>query len=552
MAIARIADKYPCFLLVWQDFFIIYLTFFIYLTRGFIHYFQYEWVHERVKYFNDHAQVQGFGGKANAEKREKAAGFFHRHRRWIEKKNLLRNCVIIIVVFLVPMPLFASIKMADRFRTIDSGEVCDDFHWGDSITFVSIFSILTGFFLSFKARKAYDVHNTRKDLIYALYVTTAAFVVYTLSTVTEQFGISKKFPFSSFASSLLCLGLNYFSGWLPVASLKERGYERERSSFSSRNVDVVQQVQLEKPHVIHSGRFKEFFDYIGNPVGYAAFHNYLMKAYAIENIYFANSVIHYESKATAKLEKIQNNPENNEDAVEVAFENERNELLKSALSIYNEYMIPDAILWVNVSYAAKAKYDFPFKEAIEAGNLEVAQNSERISWHPSLSEIPTLDLPSIFTSALLDVLVLLVDDLFRSFKNTIEFEQSKVSIWQASPLSSPTSRLTTPRHSERRRSLNNLNAETEKDHSSQRSNERRRSKSKPTAAPTHPASISSHNSSYAEPEKDQSSQNSPDRRRSKSQQTIVPAIISSDPFDIKESFHEVNVMLNTPDSPSSV
>jgi hypothetical protein len=219
MAIARILPKYPCFVLVWQDFLIIYLTFLIYLTRGFIHYFQYEWVHERLTFFNEKDLVeQGFGGRGVVKTKEKV-GFFHKHRHWIERNNLLRNCSI-IVLLLTPMPLYASIKMADRYRTIDSGEVCDEFQWGNSISVVSIISIATGFFLSFKARKAYDVHNTRKDLKFALYCTTIAFITYTLSTFTKQFGISKKFPFSSFASSLLCLSLNYFSGWLPVRENK--------------------------------------------------------------------------------------------------------------------------------------------------------------------------------------------------------------------------------------------------------------------------------------------------------------------------------------------
>jgi hypothetical protein len=430
MAIGRIIDVYPCIILIWQDFVIIYLTFFVYLVRGFIHYYQYEWVHERLKFYKENENKDRYGRKGSLQVKTKP-GFFHKYRKLIEKRTLLRNCGICMLL-MAPLPLYASVMMYDRFRTSDSGEVCDDYQWGNFNSLISTIEILVGLFVSFKARKAYDIYNARNDLKFSVLVTLIAFIIYLLSTFANQFGINRRFPISSFASGWLCLGLNYFSGWLPVREIKKQLKAQATSQVTQYPIEQ----NVHRGSLAELSRFKSFLDYIATDVGVAAFKNFLLKSWAVENLFFVQDVLKYERLATSRAQQMAEEEKKlNDEGKEKALALERNRLLLEALVIFDKYLAPDAQLSVNVRHEFKLSYDEAFTEVLDSRRADKELTEEMILEHECLKPFDIHQLRKIFNPALIEVLVLLSDDLFRRFKSDPEYEKPP-DIWQASPIPS--------------------------------------------------------------------------------------------------------------------
>jgi hypothetical protein len=421
MALARILPAFPCFILIWQDFMITYVTFLVWITRTFILFFRYEWVHERLQYFRKEKELMEATDKAKKMKQLKVNVFYHNHRHWMDKSFLLKTFMIWTALGAI-VPLYYSINSYNVFRTLENGDICDRFGWGTIVSGVLLIYVISFVLFAFRLRKAQDIHNIRKDLKDGICVVALTFIIYSLSSFTNQFGISQRFPVSTFVSGLCCIAMTYVGAWRPVNFALRVERTRSHSSLgkpptSKGNGEgsIAQNGSRAEIRTIDSPKFQKFHQFVSDPVRRAAFEGFLMKAFAIENLCFFDSILQYE-------ELFSNIDEAKDPEVQ------RSNILAAALNIFKQYVTYDAVLMVNISYDSKRPFEKAFLAALKAGNLEDFSSQRQFQWHESLSEMTISSLQGLYEKPFNEVLTILVEDLFRKFKSTPEYKTCSIGI----------------------------------------------------------------------------------------------------------------------------
>jgi hypothetical protein len=413
MGIARILPSYPCFILVWQDYSLCVVVFVCYVVRTLVMHFKYEWVHERLKYFQREKEIM------NGVETKPLRTWYHEHRHWMDKSFLMK-VVGAIIVSLAVFPSYASIRAAKLFRTIETNQICDENGWGEFFAVCIVIQVVILAILAIKVRKAQDIYNCRRELKYGALTIAVVFVMYTSASFTNQYGISTRFPISTLFAGGCGLVLSYIVGWLPVRDIpkidhllrgsKVYGSSKQQQLKLQRDADSSSKEEPSKTMgVMGSAMFNRFSSFISTSVARGEFERFLLKAYAIENLCFFDAMVQYNQ--TAFAENV-----------------ERNKLLVDALRVYDEFIREGAVLNVNISHESKAKFDVIFQAALEQGALQSHDvlNSEQFKEF-SVSELQTL-----YEGAFKEILSLLVEDLLRKFRNTPEYDAISLELLQNS------------------------------------------------------------------------------------------------------------------------
>jgi hypothetical protein len=413
MALGRIVPTYPCFILVWQDYAIGCILILLYATRSFILYFKHEWVHERLKYFK--------------REKERMAGreiqpmkmWFHNHRHWMDQNILLRKVTIVIIAFAI-FPLYASIRMASVLRTMETNDICDENGWGLFVTSTQVVQIIFCALTSNVVRKTNDLYNVRNELKLTGISVFVVFIVYASAALSNQYGISPRFPISTFVAGIYCLCLSFIVGWLPVRSITrvETGLNLSliRQLSSTEQISSREQEE-EMKGVMNSMQFQNFQQFISDEVARAAFENFLLKAYAIENLCFYDSIVRY-SQMVKELES------GNSDEYNI-----RHKLLTEALQVYQQFMMDGAVLLVNISQQSKRSFEQSFTDVLSSGKPLSKNLSD---WPEELQKLSVSELKALLEPQFGEILNLLVEDLLRKFKTTPEYQACSAGMRQNS------------------------------------------------------------------------------------------------------------------------
>jgi hypothetical protein len=401
LALGRMLDYYPCSLLIWQDFAITYVTILVYLFRAFIYYFKYEWVHERLEYFE----------KSKIQQKVKSSTFFHRHRNLMRKEILFRIFAGIVVIEAI-VPAAYSVLRRNDFRDHLNGAVCDSNGWSYFVYFGFALNLILMFVFAFKIRPARDQYNVRSDLRLGLFAVLGMYTLYVGAVFSGQYGISKRFPVSSFLVSACCVALSYIGAWRPVQSVLQLSKDESenatsRTSMSSlkRSTEMLGCVDI-NGSIYNSKQTQLLVRFLSEPVCRAEFKAFVMSAYAIENLLFFDSAIDFHLKWSSC------SPEDLKEFRECVIE--------QALKIYKEYFHHDAVLDVNVSYGCKMKFKEQFDAALILDNTG--------SYSFKAVKFSDDELCKVFDTAFAEVLGMLHDDLFRKFKNTPQFSSCSAGV----------------------------------------------------------------------------------------------------------------------------
>jgi hypothetical protein len=412
VSLGRIFDDYPCALLAWQDYFIVYVTFLVYMFRAFIYYFKYEWVHERLNYFE-----MTKGDQKGGQSKTPPSTFFHRHRYLMKKDVLIRIFAVIVSIEGIA-PLTFTITRGDEVRVKHDGSECGTkAGWGFFIYVGIVVHLLLMFVLAFKIRPARDIYNVRGDLKLGMIAVLGIYVTYIIALFTHQFGTADKFPFSSLVVQLMCVLASYISAWRPIQLEKYAGPapvqsdSEEKGDFSTASPISKDALKLSeeigsgngKGSVYKSKPCQHLAHFLSDPVCRAEFQSFVVNAYAIENWLFFDAAIDYHLKYS--------------NSVDVGSPEFRNAVIKHALKIYKEYFRHDAVLVVNVSHQCVSKFQSQFDAAL----AKEETGFEKITFS-------TEELLQVFDQAFAEVLGMLHDDLFRKFKNTPQFSACSAGI----------------------------------------------------------------------------------------------------------------------------
>jgi hypothetical protein len=416
LALARIVNYYPCSILVWQDFAITYVTILVYLFRAFIYFYKYEWVHERLQYFQ---KTKSQSGDINMPR---ASTFFHRHR-FLMKKDVLVRVFVGIVSIEAVVPLGYCILKRNDMRNQSPGSNCDSQGWGVFVYVGLGMHLMLMFVLAFKIRPARDLYNVRSDLKLGLYTVLGVYILYVAAMFSGQFGISQKFPVSSLISCSCCVILSYIGAWRPVQLVlapeppKEDSENPEFSSLSS--VTLTKGFSGStgggKASLFNSKKCQILCQFLSDQVCRVEFQAYVMSAYAIENLLFFDAAIEYHIKWSDL------NVNSNIDSQDV-----RKEIIKHALQIYKEYLHKHAVLTVNVSHQCKLRFSEQFNAAL------ALDNSGNYTY--DAVKFPLEELPQIFDKSFGEVLGMLHDDLFLKFRNTPQYASCSAGILTQFPV----------------------------------------------------------------------------------------------------------------------
>jgi hypothetical protein len=352
--------------------------------------------------------------------------FFHQHRHWINPRNLMKTIFVIICIG-IPFPLYASILMVDNTQSFDRVDNCDQFGWNYFVSGTSIFFFAVVLLLVFKARKAYDIYDTRKDLKYSAFIAVSAYIARFILSITDQFGISTRISIAPIVSSICCFSLSYIGAYRPVRNLPLENIENDESEKkNAENPKIFDYSGITASRLVETARFKPFFDFINNPVNFASFQNFLLKAFAIENFCFVQAVLDFEQFKNQLMKEV---PKMTKD--ELKFN-----LLEPILQIYHQFIQIESILWVNVSHQCKTRFEKAFSAALKDGVFKFEGNhTEFFQRYPQLSEFSLEDLQCIYSPAFKEVATILVDDLFLKYQRLPEFAEHNsmkvVRVWVA-------------------------------------------------------------------------------------------------------------------------
>jgi hypothetical protein len=415
LALGRILDSFPCFVLIWQDFIITYVTVLVYLFRAFIYYYKYEWVHERLQYFEKSKEGNKDGTQTST--------FFHRHR-YLMKKEVLTRLFLAIVSIEAIVPLVYSILKINTFRTQETGSNCDSDGWIYIVYVGFAINLAFIFILALKIRPARDLYNVRSDLQLGMYVVLGIYVLYGAAVFSGQFGISKRFPISSLFAAVCCVLLSYIGAWRPV----QLQFQAETGNEDSENGDVSSVTNTTsrgtlrltagefKGSIYNSKQCQTLAHFLSDPVCRGEFQNYVMSAYAIENLLFFDAAAEFHLKWSGSQVS---SPFDSQDC--------RKEVIHHALKIYKEYFHKDAVLVVNVSHQCKLK----FKDQFDAA-LVLDKKTGELSY--GAVKFSNEDLVKIFDKSFAEVLGMLHDDLFLKFKRTPQYASCSAGILTQFPV----------------------------------------------------------------------------------------------------------------------
>jgi hypothetical protein len=227
--------------------------------------------------------------------------------------------------------------------------------------------------------------------------------------------------------------MTYVGAWRPVSFALQQDRARSHSNLpksptSRGNAEssFAKDISKSEVRVVDTGRFYTFNQFVSDSVRRAAFERFLMKAFAIENLCFFDSILQYEEMVTTI----------NEDTDP---EVQRSNAFAAALTIFKQYIASDAVLMVNISFESKRPFENAFAAALKAGNLDDYLNNRPFQWHESLNEFSIEVLRSVYEKPFSEVLAILMEDLFRKFKNTPEYKACSIGILETVGTDAPRS-----------------------------------------------------------------------------------------------------------------
>jgi hypothetical protein len=391
LALSRII-VYPCPVSLWSDWILDFMLPAFGIYRGMAHYFKCESSHEKVRFFK------------NGENGNEQELFFHSHRSWFGHRALTRNFLLLLVVSL-PIPIYGSVVTSgiSRNTAYVSDSICKPGFI--AYLYISIFTIcIIGIILiGFLIRKKNDVYNIREDLKHAGIFIMVLFILF---YIFGLFGWVQGFALSSVMLGIGKIGVCYFVLWRPVSRCLEDQLKvkltLDEVTGMSASVETedspFQMLKMNELSLFNFSRFKNFFTFLQSPSNRDRFESFVTEAFAIENLYFYDAMMRY-------YEELNQRTGASEPEI-------RNKLLTSALKIYEKFFHPDAVLLINISAKSRQGFDDAFSQAIQS-----LKNGQKVDELDNLQKFDVEALRSIYKECFDEVLVMLVDGLYRQFNS---------------------------------------------------------------------------------------------------------------------------------------
>jgi len=330
----------------------------VYAIRAFTLWFKFELAAEITSHLQ-HDQV--------------SSSWFARHKAWIKSRGLLAIASVVTIVIFVPFGLL----FVRGECSVQLGNWVSVFHYSLLLLFYVVFVV--------QFRKELDFFWLKTELVLTLIAGVLAACIW----VPFGFLIETEFPVATLASLWLqILGL-CFSTVYPLYLSYRHDTEDKRLLRPSTTRSSISLVDL-SPILSH-------------PAGFKAFEQFLKGEFALESLYFWNSVKEFRQKLAETTDWT---------------DDLKKESLQKAEELYSEFVKKGAVYEINISFVRKNEI---------LTNLESIQRmcpSEQVI---AAEEFRT-QMDSLFATAQKDVLELMTKDSFIRFRRSAFFQQVEKAI----------------------------------------------------------------------------------------------------------------------------